>query len=258
MIFSKSDLKRANLKWFDKIPREWKVTSLKFFTESFVKDGPHETPDFIENGVPFLSVDGIQDNKLVFQGCRFISKDDHERYSRKCLPRKGDVLLGKAASVGKVAYVDTDIDFNIWSPLALIRAKSEVDSKFIYFALQSKELQTQCIISSNTNTQNNLGMKDIDRLKFAIPEVDVRKRINDFLERETKRIDLLVSEKQNFINLLKEKRQALISHVVTKGLEPGVEMQDSGVEWIGDIPKHWTARKLKYSFESPMLRALNN
>ena len=70
--------------------------------------------------------------------------------------------------------------------------------------------------------------------------------ILEFLDRETARIDKLIAEKQTFIKLLKEKRQALISHVVTKGLNPNVKMKDSGIEWIGEVPEHWEQTKLRY------------
>ncbi len=70
--------------------------------------------------------------------------------------------------------------------------------------------------------------------------------ILEFLDRETARIDKLIAEKQTFIKLLKEKRQALISHVVTKGLNPNVKMKDSGIEWIGEVPEHWGHGKIKH------------
>lgn len=138
------EYKDSGFEWADKIPIDWAALSLKFVTSSKVKDGPHETPKFIDDGVPFFSVDSIQDHQVVFEGCRFISSEDHERFSLKCRPRKGDVLLGKAASVGKVAYVNTDKEFNVWSPLAVITPKSEETGRFIFYSLQSALLQAQC------------------------------------------------------------------------------------------------------------------
>ena len=105
------EYKASDTEWLDAIPVHWQIQPLKFMTSSKVKDGPHETPKFIDEGIPFLSVDGIQNNKLVFEGCRYISAEDHKRFSLKCLPCKGDILLGKAASVGKVAYADEDIEY---------------------------------------------------------------------------------------------------------------------------------------------------
>jgi type I restriction enzyme S subunit len=219
---------------------------LKFLTAQHVTDGPHETPEFIDEGVPFLSVDGIQNNQLVFEGCRYISSEDHARYSIKCKPNQGDVLLGKAASVGKVAHVDTDIEFNVWSPLAVIRPRSKKTGRFIYYSLQSALLQMQCDMYSNANTQKNLGMSTIDNFAFASPTDDEAEQIAYFLDHETAKIDALIEKQQRLIELLKEKRQAVISHAVTKGLNPNAPMKDSGVEWLGEVPAHWVTKRLKH------------
>jgi type I restriction enzyme S subunit len=220
---------------------------LKFLTAQHVTDGPHETPEFIDEGIPFLSVDGIQNNQLVFEGCRYISSEDHARYSIKCKPNQGDVLLGKAASVGKVAHVDTNIEFNVWSPLAVIRPRSKKTGRFIYYSLQSALLQMQCDMYSNANTQKNLGMSTIDNLAFASPTDDEAEQIAYFLDHETAKIDALIEKQQRLIELLKEKRQAVISHAVTKGLNPNAPMKDSGVEWLGEVPAHWALKNYRYA-----------
>jgi type I restriction enzyme S subunit len=242
------DYKKTNYEWLDTIPLHWEILPLKHLTAGNVKDGPHETPEFIDEGVPFLSVDGIQNNKLVFEGCRYISLVDHERYSLKCKPRRGDVLLGKAASVGKVAYVDCDIDFNVWSPLAVIHPISKKIGRFIYYSLQSALLQMQCDMYSNANTQKNLGMNTIDNLDFPFPSEDEAERIAAFLDHETAKIDALIEQQQQLIQLLKEKRQAVISHAVTKGLNPNAPMKDSGIEWLGEVPAHWEILTTKRFF----------
>lgn len=234
-----AEYKDSGVEWFQKIPINWNAVPLKYMCKGFVKDGPHETPKFIDSGIPFLSVDGIQNCKLIFDGCRYISQEDHERYSLKCKPVKGDILLGKAASVGKVAYVDTNIEFNVWSPLAVITPKSNNLGKFIYYCIQSGELQIQCEIFSNSNTQKNLGMNTIDNLDFPYPSEFEAIKIINFLDHETAKIDHLIEKQQQLIELLKEKRQAVISHAVTKGLDPNVPMKDSGVEWLGQVPEHW-------------------
>ncbi len=240
-----SKYKETDSEWMDRVPIDWDVMPLKFVTSSKVKDGPHETPKFINEGIPFFSVDGIQEHQLIFEGCRFISRDDHERFSLKCRPKKGDVLLGKAASVGKVAYVDTDNEFNVWSPLAVITPKCQETGRFIFYSLQSASLQAQCDVFSNSNTQKNLSMQTIDNLAFAFPEASVANQIANFLDHETAKIDTLIEKQQQLIKLLKEKRQAVISHAVTKGLNPKAPMRDSGVEWLGEVPEHWDVVPIK-------------
>lgn len=232
-------------KWINKLPKSWLLVPLKYLCSGYVKDGPHETPKFLDFGIPFLSVDGIQNNKLAFDGCRYISSESHQRYAMKCHPKKGDVLLGKAASVGKVAYVDSDINFNVWSPLAVITAKSNSLGRYIYYCFQSSMLQAQCEVFSNSNTQKNLGMNTIDNLDFPYPTENEAKCISSFLDHETTRIDTLIDKQQQLIKLLKEKRQAVISHAVTKGLNAKAPMKDSGVEWLGEVPEHWVVKSYR-------------
>lgn len=241
-----SEYRSWNNKWISCLPASWQLVPLKYICSGFVKDGPHETPKFTDDGIPFLSVDGIQDNKLVFNGCRYISEEDHVRYSMKCHPKQGDVLLGKAASVGKVAYVDSNMDFNVWSPLAVITAKSNKYGKYIYYCLQSSMLQAQCEVFANSNTQKNLGMNTIDNLDMPLPSEHEADVITNFLDHETAKIDTLIEKQQQLIKLLKEKRQAVISHAVTKGLNPEAPMTDSGVEWLGEVPEHWGVGRLGY------------
>lgn len=108
-----------------------------------------------------------------------------------------------------------------------------------------------------TNIYNKLGggvrqnLAAGDLLEIPVPLIDIslQKQVSTFLDRETQRIDSLIEEKQTFIKLLKEKRQALISHVVTKGLNPNVDMHDSGIEWIGQVPKHWVCPSYRYVCE---------
>jgi type I restriction enzyme S subunit len=243
------EYKDTGITWLPSIPENWQVLPLKLVLASKVKDGPHETPKFLDEGIPFFSVDGIQGCKLVFEGCRYISQEDHDRFSMKCLPKFGDVLLGKAASVGKVAFVDTKEEFNVWSPLAVLTPKSVKLGKFIFYSLQSTWLQAQCDVNSNSNTQKNLSMGVIDNLSFAIPSDAVADKIACFLDHETAKIDTLIDKQKQLIKLLKEKRQAVISHAVTKGLNPDAPMRDSGVEWLGEVPEHWIVTKAKFLYD---------
>ncbi len=242
--------KDSGVEWLGKVPEHWQAIALSRVLAAPVTDGPHTTPEFLDDGVPFLSVDGIQNGKLNFEGCRYVSFEDHKEFSKKAAPRYNDLLMGKAASVGKIARVTENIEFSIWSPLALIRVDAEQCSpEFLEFCLKSSELQHQILLSSNSNTQLNIGMKDIPKLRIPLPAAQEQTQIARFLDHETARIDVLIEEQQRLIELLKEKRQAVISHAVTKGLDPTVPMKDSGVEWLGEVPAHWVIKKAGFLFE---------
>jgi type I restriction enzyme, S subunit len=99
-------------------------------------------------------------------------------------------------------------------------------------------------------TRFGLNQNTIGNTQIALPSLKEQFFIANFLDRETRRIDTLIEEKNRFIELLKEKRQALISHAVTKGLDPTVKMKDSGVEWLGEVPEHWTVKPIKYAINT--------
>jgi type I restriction enzyme S subunit len=245
-----SEYKESGDEWLGKVPEHWQALALSRVLAAPVTDGPHTTPEFLDDGVPFLSVDGIQDGKLYFEGCRYVSFEDHKEFSKKAAPKYNDLLMGKAASIGKIARVTENIEFSIWSPLALIRVnKGQCSPEFLEFCLKSSELQHQVLLASNSNTQLNIGMKDIPKLRIPLPAVQEQTQIARFLDHETARIDALIEEQQRLIELLKEKRQAVISHAVTKGLDPTVPMKDSGVEWLGEVPAHWAVSPLKFLVE---------
>ena len=252
--------KDSGVEWLGEIPAGWDVRRLKRLIAEPITDGPHETPEFLIDGVPFLSVDGIQAGELIFEGCRYISEEAHKEYSRKCAPRRDDVLLGKAASTGKIARVKVDFEFGVWSPLAVIRPdKRDVWPSFLEYALKSAATQAQIDVLCTSSTQKNISMRDIPIMVVCVAELREQRAIAAFLDRETVRIDALVEKKERLIELLQEQRTALITRAVTKGLDPSVPMRDSGVEWLGEIPAHWetkalsrTLLRITYGFTNPM------
>ncbi len=188
LIAKKRDLKQAAMQQLltgqTRLPGfsgEWARNDLKNLVSTPVTDGPHLTPTFYETGVPFLSVNNLANNRIDWSDLRFISKADDEIFSRKCKPRKGDVLLGKAASVGKVAIVEDDVDFNIWSPIALIRAGGQLNAKFLYYQLLSADCITQVMLLTNASSQGNIGMGDIEKIQISYPCYEEQEAIAEVL-----------------------------------------------------------------------------
>lgn len=240
--------KDSSVEWLGEVPGHWDVIRLKNVLQRRITDGPHTTPEFVDDGVPFLSVDGIQDGELKFDGCRYIQEADHEEYRKKALPQKDDLLMGKAASTGKIARVKVDFEFSIWSPLALIRLDpTDSNPAFYEQSLKSPIVQAQIDNLCTANTQKNISMDDIPKLILTRPPLPEQIQIAAFLDRETAKIDELVAEQRRLTELLKEKRQAVISHAVTQGLNPDAPMKPSGIEWLGDVPEHWRVVPLRWA-----------
>lgn len=187
------------------------LVPLGLVLSSPIIDGPHSTPEFLSAGVPFLSVDGIQDGELDFSKSRYISEEDHAEFSKKSKRQKGDVLIGKAASTGKIALVRTDFEFNIWSPLAIIRSGDAVNSSYLAYALKAIPSQIQIDNLCSYNTQKNIAMSDIPRIRIPLPPLETQQRIADYLDRETAEIDAAVADLDRYVELLEKRRRVVIS-----------------------------------------------
>ncbi len=148
-------------------------------------DGPHETPELVEEGVPFISVDAIVDNKIDFSRKRGnISEKYDELCCKKYKPQLHDVYLVKSGStVGKVAIVETTEKFNIWSPLAAMRCGDKTYPYFLYNLLQTKDLQAQVADKASNGTQPNLSMRELEKFPVCVPSnIEEQKKIGAYFE----------------------------------------------------------------------------
>ena len=163
---------------------QWNHVKILDMLSQPITDGPHTTPQFVQNGVPFISVDSIWDGKIHFEKRRgYITEEFDEECCKKYKPQKNDVYMVKSGSTtGKVAFVDTDIRFNIWSPLAAMRVNEKNSARFLFYLLQTERVQKQVKAKSSHGSQPNLGMRELEQFEVDIPPLDVQNRIADVLD----------------------------------------------------------------------------
>nr|WP_319401819.1 restriction endonuclease subunit S [uncultured Carboxylicivirga sp.] len=244
--------KDSGVEWLGQIPENWQPKRLKFITSKIV-DGTHFTPDYIEEGIPFLRVTDITKGRINFDTTKRISEDEHNELTLRCKPEKGDLLLSKNGTIGVPYIVDWEEPFSIFVSLCLIKPKSIVNTNFLKFIFLSKEIEEQISASGKTNTITNLHLDKIKEFFLALPSIKEQESIVSYLETETTRIDELIVKKQAFIETLKEKRISIISKAVTKGLDSDSKLKDSGIDWLGNIPENWNMKRLKF-----VVRLINN
>ncbi|MFZ2656237.1 MAG: restriction endonuclease subunit S, partial [Victivallales bacterium] len=235
--------------WLGDIPEHWKVMPIKRIVSIPVTDGPHSTPEILDEGIPFISAEAVGNNKIDFSKKRgFISFENHRQYCQKYIPQRDDIYMIKSgATTGNLGIVETDEEFNIWSPLAVIRADlKKALPRYLLSVMNSKEFQTSVQLFWSFGTQQNIGMNVIENLSIPLPPLPEQKAIAEYLDRKTGRIDSLISKKEKLVELLKEKRSALISSAVAGKLVKSRKLKPSGFEWLGDIPEHWEVKKLKH------------
>lgn len=215
-------LRDSGVAWLGQVPAHWEVVRLKNCLKRNITDGPHTTPEFIADGIPFLSVDGIQNGELSFEKCRYISSANHEEFKKKAFPKRDDILMGKAASTGKIARVKIDFEFSIWSPLALISLRDTyANVSFVEYWLKSSHSQFQIDQLCTMNTQKNISMDEIPTIRLPLPPLAEQEAIAAFLDAECTRIDALISAAERAVVLLQERRSAVIAAAVTGQIRVG-------------------------------------
>lgn len=150
-----------------------------------ITDGPHTTPKLVSEGIPFVSATAIWDGKVHFEKAQgFITKEADVEYSRKYKPKRNDVFMVKSGSTtGKVAIVDTDENFNIWSPLAAMRTDNEITARYIYHLLQTASVQNMVLTRMSHGSQPNLSMRVLEQFDVKIPTTQEQERIVELLDR---------------------------------------------------------------------------
>jgi len=228
---------RANeLPWVEQLPEGWNVKPLYSFCE--LRQGKAHEP-YVEDTGEYVCVNS-----------RFISTEGKK--VKNCTEkltdaRLNDILmvmsdLPNGRALAKGYFVEKNPEKLAVNQRVCAITVSGAVPKFLHYQMSRSPYFLQFDDGVN---QTHLSNYAFQRYPALLPDIETQEAIATFLDSETLRIDSLISEKQRFIELLKEKRQALISHVVTKGLDANVEMKDSGVEWIGRVPAHWTCSALK-------------
>ncbi|WP_409874681.1 restriction endonuclease subunit S [Microcystis sp.] len=226
--------KDSGVEWLGAIPEHWEVKKLKYISYLTMGQSP-SSDDYNHEGYgsPFLQGNAEFGNRnpeaKIF--CATVNK----------YAEKGDILISVRAPVG--ALNEADRRYGIGRGLCSIRPRDIIIREFAWYLIQVVKVELNFL--STGSTYEAVALTDVSNLSCLLPPLPEQQKIAEFLDQETSKIDKLITKKERLIELLKEKRTALISHAVTKGLNPDVPMKDSGVEWLGEIPEHWKVLLLK-------------
>jgi type I restriction enzyme S subunit len=237
-----SAYKDSGVEWLGEIPAYWRWQRLRHTCKK-ITDGSHQSPPAVIDGQPYVTVRDLVDGKVDVDNAARISENDFRSLERNgCRPQIGDVLFSKDGSVGKVALVERN-DFVVLSSLAILRPGPDTLSPYLAYFLSSASGVSQIASRFAGAALRRITLDVIVDLITSIPPKEEQRAIAAFLDRQTARIDALVAKKERLIELLQEKRTALITQAVTKGIDLKVPMKDSGVVWVGSIPAHWELRR---------------
>lgn len=244
------DYHAADIDWLSEIPKHWEVLPLRSLStgaeNSFVDGDWIESRYITDNGIRLVQTGNIGVGRYKEQGFRFISEATFDELScTEVMP--GDILICRLADpVGRAcrapnldAPMITSVDVCILSP------NEFNDPDYFVYLLSSPDYLSHMEAQCRGGTRNRVSRKFLGRVRVPRPPLTEQQAIAAFLDRETGKIDELLEEQRRLIALLKEKRQAVISHAVTKGLDPTAPLKPSGIDWLGDIPAHWEVTQLK-------------
>jgi type I restriction enzyme S subunit len=253
--------KDSGSQWLGKVPQHWRVTRLCYITNRI---GSGKTPKggaeaYVPNGIIFIRSQNVHDDGLRLDDVAFINEaTDKEMAWSRVKPL--DVLLNiTGASIGRSCLVPADFkSANVNQHVCVIRLdQPEPLAKWVAWTMISAPTKNQVDVSQTGAAREGLNFEQLSKFQLCIPPSEERRKISRFLGHETTKIDTLIHEQKRLIELLQEKRQAMISHAVTKGLDPTVAMKDSGVEWLGEVPAHWGVSSLKRLVIEPLKYGAN-
>ncbi len=241
------EYKDSGVRWLGSIPANWQVKRVKHLTTLNPSKSEVRSRSKDEH-VSFIPMEAIgEQGELDASGSRLLG----EVLSGYTYVADGDVMLAKITPCfenGKAA-VATGLQQGIGfatTEVIPVRPNDPEDAKFFYYLLTSMPFKAVAEGSMyGAGGQKRVADSFVAEYHLAAPPSLERTQIAAFLDHETARIDRLIEKQQRLIELLKEKRQAVISHAVTKGLDPNVPMKDSGVEWLGQVPEHWCVTSIR-------------
>lgn len=243
-------MKYCNMSYIGEIPNGWDAKRIKYVIDD-IKDGTHGTYDRVDSGEYLLSAKNVFDEGIVIgENESEISYKDYKSIVSNGFPKKNDVLLCCVGTVGRCCVYTYDKAMAFQRSVSFLRPSQNTESRYLKYALQSDSTIVQEQLLINKSAQDGLYMGSVRELIIPLPrKVEEQQLIADFLDERCAEIDSIIADIEKQIEILQQYKKSLITEAVIKGLDRNVAMKDSGIDWIGKIPEHWSVKRLKFLFE---------
>jgi type I restriction enzyme S subunit len=212
-------LKASGNRWFPNIPENWDLLPMRRVISRAV-DGPHHSPEYLDEGVPFLSARNIKTDRWSLGDVKYISESDYQEFSKRVKPEIGDVLFTKGGTTGVARPVDLPFRFQVWVHVAVLKLnKEKIVPEYLAMALNSPRCYEQSQLFTRGATNQDLGLGRMKDIVFPVPSVFEQKAIIEFTTKTTSYLDTAMATTRREISLLLEFRTRLIADVVTGKLD---------------------------------------
>ena len=238
------EYKNSGVEWLDQIPSHWNVKRLKYIA-SINDEVLAETTD-PQYEMTYVDIGGVDQYQGIVNREKYVFETAPSRARRKV--REGDVIISTVRTyLRAIAQIEApESNLTVSTGFAVIRTGLIFSSRYAAYALRASYFIEKIVANSVGVSYPAIDASKMSGFSASFPELMEQEAIAAFLDRETAKIDALIEKKERLIELLQEKRTALITQAVTKGLDPTVPMKDSGVEWLGEIPAHWEVKRLRH------------
>ncbi|MHB0991702.1 MAG: restriction endonuclease subunit S [Burkholderiales bacterium] len=237
--------KNSGVEWIGEVPEHWERRKI---SHSFFGIGSGTTPPtneeewYSDEGIPWITTGELRESVINTTSKYVTSKAVEEFAALRVFPAGALAIAMYGATIGRLGILGVPATTN--QACCVLYGEKSLNIRFAYYWLFVFKPEIIELFAVGGG-QPNINQEVVASLKIPAPSIDEQSVITAVLNRATTRIDALISKKTRFIELLKEKRSALITHAVTKGLDPNAKMKDSGVEWIGEVPEHWFVGRLR-------------
>lgn len=248
--------KDSGVEWINQVPEHWqpkKIGSISSLKGRLGWQGL-KADEYRDEGPYVVSSAHFDNHRVQWAECPRVSRERYDTDDNIQLAVDDLLLMKDGAAMGKLAFVESLPGPACLNSHLLLFRPVRTDGvptyspRFAFYFMQTSYFQEHIKVHGTGATFLGVSQATIGRYQVLLPSLPEQTAIAAFLDRETAKIDALVAEQQRLIELLKEKRQAVISHAVTKGLNPKAPMKDSGIEWLGEVPAHWRCVRNKTVF----------
>ena len=240
----------SSVEWLGALPSQWNYLPLKYLAKFSGGGTPsRDVPAYWKGNIPWASPKDMKVLKL--SATEEYLTEEGLRNSTSNLVAPGALLLVVRSGILKhtIPVAINTVPISLNQDMKALRVDEQrLTVKYLHYVVAGKNNELLFEWAKQGATVESLEQEYLGNSVFPLPTVAEQRSIANFLDHETAKIDTLIEKQQQLIKLLKEKRQAVISHAVTKGLNPDAPMKDSGVEWLGEVPEHWRVTRVKSLF----------
>jgi type I restriction enzyme S subunit len=249
--------KNSGVEWVPILPSHWRHTQLRRIARIFAGGTPDRTNlDYWTDGtVPWLNSGSVNDGSIT-QPSEWITEEASNGGRTRWVPERSVLiaLAGQGKTKGMAARLEFASTCN--QSMAAIVPGPDVDYRFVHFWLTANYQNIRNLAGGDL--RDGLNLQHVSGISLPLPPSAEQQAIADFLDQETAEIDAFIVDQEELVALLNERRAATITRVVAKGLDPNVPVKDSGVEWIGEVPRHWAVSKVGRFFDVVLGKMLDN